>query len=134
MILQKEKRKHTKIVVTIGPSSDRKSVISDMIENGMDMARLNFSWGTHKEHAFLIKNIRAAALSERKRIPIVQDLSGPRVQEGSGHKFGTRGEKLLTEKDKRDLAFGAEQKIEYVAMSYVGDASDIADLRAEMKR
>ena len=48
----------TKIIATIGPVSNGKEMISRMAEHHMDMARLNFSWGTHDWHKDIIKNIR----------------------------------------------------------------------------
>lgn len=124
----------TKIIATIGPASDKKEIISNMIKNHMNIARLNFSWGTHEWHADIIKNIRKEASNRNLNIPIIQDLSGPRVQEGSEHHFGGKeNEKVITEKDKDDLLFGIEQKLEYVALSFVGSASDIIELKKFIK-
>jgi pyruvate kinase len=53
-----------------------------MMRAGVDIARLNFSHGAHKSHAELIKNIRAASRSAKKKVSILQDLSGPRIQNG----------------------------------------------------
>jgi pyruvate kinase len=110
-----------------------------MIDAGMNVARLNFSWGSHDEHRALIVAIREAAKNRGVRIPIIQDLSGPRVQGKHGHSFdhhfgshsGPHG--VLTDKDLQDLNFGAIQKIDYVAMSFVGNEKDIIFLRKEMK-
>lgn len=124
----------TKVVATIGPASSEKKIISEMIKHHMDIARLNFSWGTHEWHAGIIKNIREAAKENNLTIPIIQDLSGPRVQEGSEHRFGgEEGEEVITEKDKSDLAFGIEQGVEYVALSFVGSAKDVIELKQLIK-
>ncbi|MBT6757136.1 MAG: pyruvate kinase [Candidatus Jacksonbacteria bacterium] len=74
--------KNTKIVCTIGPASDEGKVIDQLIRNGMNIARLNFSHGTHAQHATLIKNIRAASKRTKKPIAILQDLQGPRIRIG----------------------------------------------------
>ena len=104
----------------------------DLLRLGMDVARLNFSWGTYEEHAARIADIRKITRELNTHIPIIQDLSGPRIQEQSGHEFDISAEHVLTEKDLKDLDFGAAQKVEYVAMSFVGDARDVERLRKEM--
>jgi pyruvate kinase len=98
----------------------------------MDVARLNFSHGTYENHALLIKNIRAAAQKAGKRVPIIQDLSGPRVQTGGTHHLDPSAVKVITDKDLRDLDFGLSQGVEYVCQSYVGSAADIEQLRVEI--
>ncbi|MEK9209159.1 MAG: pyruvate kinase, partial [Patescibacteria group bacterium] len=75
----------TQIVCTIGPASQEPAVLDALIAHGMDVARLNFSHGSYENHALLIKNIRDAAKRAGRTIPIIQDLSGPRVQEGTSH-------------------------------------------------
>jgi len=120
------------IIATIGPSSKSEEVLSSMIAHHMDVARLNFSWGTHQEHALFMKRIRAIASAQGVRVPIIQDLSGPRVQETEGHHFDTNSSQILTLKDLDDLAFGIKQKVDYVAMSFVGSGADIALLKTKI--
>ncbi len=122
----------TYIIATIGPSCDKKEVITGMIKHRMDMARLNFSWGTYEWHTSVIKNIRDVAKENNLSIPIIQDLSGPRVQTGGEHHFGGDKE-IITEKDRENLIFGIEQGLEYVALSFVGQASDIIELKQLIK-
>jgi len=81
-------RKYTKIVATIGPSCADKKILKEMIDAGMNVARLNFSHGTHSEHAELIKNIRAAEIESGEPIAIMQDLQGPRIRLGNLPKTG----------------------------------------------
>ena len=71
-----------KIVCTIGPASDSPIVLDQLIESGMDAARLNFSHGTHESHARAIKAIREAADRHRVAVAIIQDLQGPRIRVG----------------------------------------------------
>jgi pyruvate kinase len=124
----------TKIVATIGPASNSKENISSMIEHHMDIARLNFSWGTHEWHSEIIKNIREASKEHNTIIPIIQDLSGPRVQEGGEHHFGGQeDQEVITEKDISDLHFGIEQNVDYIALSFVGRASDVIKLKELIK-
>ncbi|MDP2695733.1 MAG: pyruvate kinase [bacterium] len=122
------------IIATIGPASKDPSILQKMMDNQMDVARLNFSHGTHEEHAELIKSIRAAADAVGKKIPIIQDLSGPREKTSAGHQFRAGTQKTITPKDIDDLAFGLDQGIEYIALSYVGNASDVLELRELMQK
>ena len=75
--------KRTKIVCSIGPASRSVELIKSLVVSGMDMARINFSHGTHADHAETIKNIRMAEALLGMRIPILQDLSGPKVRIGT---------------------------------------------------
>ncbi|MBW2644965.1 MAG: pyruvate kinase [Deltaproteobacteria bacterium] len=72
----------TKIVCTIGPASDSPEMINGLIREGMDVARLNFSHGTHKEHAEKIRHIRKLSLDLGYRVAILQDLAGPKIRIG----------------------------------------------------
>lgn len=118
----------TKIVATIGPASEKKEIINEMIKHRLDIVRLNFSWGDHEWFSEIIKNVRHESKKEEKNIEIMQDLSGPRVQEGSDHHFGG-DEEIITEKDIKDLDFGIKEGVDYIAMSFVGKGSDVKKLR-----
>jgi pyruvate kinase len=72
----------TKIVCTIGPASESPEVMKQMIEAGMNVARLNFSHGEFAAHKKVIDNLRAAAASIGRRIAIMADLSGPKMRIG----------------------------------------------------
>lgn len=74
--------KRTKIVCTLGPASNTKGVIKKLVKAGMNVARLNFSHGTHAEHAKLIQIIRSVAKELEEPIAILQDLQGPRIRVG----------------------------------------------------
>jgi pyruvate kinase len=75
--------KRTKIICTIGPASNSLEKIIALIENGMNIARLNFSHGTHAEHAAVITTIREAIQVTGKHIAILQDLQGPKIRIGN---------------------------------------------------
>jgi pyruvate kinase len=129
-----EYKTNTNIVATIGPASESKEILSEMIKHHMDMARLNFSWGEYDWYKNIIKNIREISKENNINIPIIQDLSGPRIQEGKEHHFGGEDTTpIITEKDKKDLSFGIEQGVDYIAMSFVGKGSDIVELRNIIK-
>src|SRR5271154_3280741 len=75
-------RRKVKIVCTLGPSSNTEEKIRELIQEGMDVARLNFSHGTHDFHKGLITAIREAAKREKRSVAIMQDLQGPKLRVG----------------------------------------------------
>ncbi len=75
-------RQKTKIVCTIGPATGSSSGIEGLIKAGMNVARLNFSHGTHEDHAGYIRNIRKAASKLKTPVAILQDLAGPKIRTG----------------------------------------------------
>ncbi len=199
--------KRTKIIATIGPSSNSYKAIHDMIKAGANGLRLNFSHGTYEERDQQIKWVRKASKELGKPVAIIQDLQGPKIRLGdfegivnvrpgqvlqlkykadlerSGmlpiqydlSKKVKRGERvyiydgkvramvasvqdgvvhirvenegilikrkginlpdtdfegdIITEKDKEDIAYGSKQDIDYVALSFVHSAKDIASLK-----
>ena len=72
-----------KIVCTLGPSSNDHDSITKLIEAGMDVARLNFSHGTHESHAKLIHTVRQCSQDLNKPVAILQDLQGPKLRVGN---------------------------------------------------
>lgn len=76
------KFKRTKIIATIGPSTNSYESIHDMIKAGVNGLRMNFSHGTHEERAQQIKWIRKAAREYGKPVAIIQDLQGPKIRLG----------------------------------------------------
>jgi pyruvate kinase len=72
-----------KIVCTIGPASDSPAMLDRLIEQGMNVARLNFSHGSHESHARAIAALRAAAKRRGAAVAILQDLQGPRIRLGA---------------------------------------------------
>ena len=204
---------NTKIVATLGPASENLTTIKKLVKAGMDVVRLNFSHGTHANHAMLISNVHQASKSEKKTVAILQDLQGPRIRIGniptkgfelmvgqnitlrfgeanykndniipidleiapkfkngdrilmhdglvemkvvsqnknlvtckvvrSGMIFSHKGVNIpnikittpvITEKDKSDLQFGLKHNVDWIALSFVGSAEDIIDLRKLIK-
>ena len=76
-----ENRK-TKIICTIGPVSESKEMMRKLVENGMNIIRLNFSHGDYEEHGNRIKNIREVTKETGKNIAILLDTKGPEVRLG----------------------------------------------------
>lgn len=199
----------TKIVCTIGPTSESPEIIRELIKNGMNVARLNFSHGTRQEHKEKINIIRSISDELNQPVAILQDLAGPKIRVGiirepgirleAGDDFiltgqnveGTRervsvsyanlpaevseGDRILladgameltvkrtnlseiycevitggvltshkginlptgtikvpslTDKDRKDLVFGLENEVDYVALSFVRRAEDILQVK-----
>ncbi|MFB6375361.1 MAG: pyruvate kinase, partial [Bradymonadaceae bacterium] len=204
--------RRAKIVCTLGPASSSKEVIRKMVEAGMDVARLNFSHGTHEDHRQIYETVREVSKEVGRSVAILQDLQGPKIRVGTfesgpiqledGDSFtitnrdvpgdadevsttyaslpqdvesgdillvddglirlevvevtetdvetvvlvggplsDNKGINLptssisapsLTEKDKRDLEYGIELGVDYVALSFVRSALDIHQLKALM--
>ncbi|MBS4176059.1 pyruvate kinase [Lederbergia citrea] len=203
--------KKTKIVCTIGPASENPETLSQLIDAGMNVARLNFSHGDHEEHRSRIVNIRETAKKAGKNIGILLDTKGPEIRThdmengaielkadstviismeevlGTVDKFSLsypglindvhRGSKILlddglialevteikrenseivtkvlntgilknkkgvnvpgvsvnlpgmTEKDAKDILFGIEQGVDFIAASFVRRATDVLEIR-----
>ncbi len=196
--------KKTKIICTIGPTSGTVKTLTDMVEAGMNVARLNFSHGDYSSHEQFIQNIRKVSEKTGKPIAIIQDLHGPKIRVGDMKqpltvKVGQRVilgqdvpvakeilksvrprqriliedglielevEKLsgdhvhcialsdgkiqsrktinlprtklkipiFTDKDIEDLKFGLKQDVDYVALSFVRNRSDVVKLKNYIKK
>ncbi|MEH7348892.1 pyruvate kinase [Gottfriedia acidiceleris] len=199
----------TKIVCTIGPASESVEKLVELINAGMNVARLNFSHGSHEEHAARITSIREASKKTGRTVAILLDTKGPEIRTldfeggqaelttgneviittepvvGTAEKFAVSyegliddvhvGSKILiddgliglevigiegkdirtkvlnsglvknkkgvnvpnvrvnlpgiTEKDISDIEFGIEQKVDFIAASFVRKASDVLEIR-----
>ncbi len=75
-------QRRAKIVATLGPSSKSENVFRELVRAGLDVARLNFSHGTHPEKLELIQMVRKVAKEEGKTICILGDLQGPKIRTG----------------------------------------------------
>src|SRR5262245_47651576 len=74
--------RRTKIVCTIGPASDSQDMLARLIDAGMNVARVNFSHGTHEYHRALIRRIKQVRRALNKPVAILQDLQGPKIRVG----------------------------------------------------
>lgn len=206
--------RRAKIIATLGPASRDEATIRALIQAGMNIARINFSHGTHADHAASIERIRKIAAELRQPITIMQDLQGPKIRVGDiqgglvellpGQQLVLTSEPVLgnaqrvsidyddlpasvqpggrillddgnlelrvlktnekevitqvifggllkpnkgvnlpkanlkvpsvTEKDLEDLAFGLEIGIDAIALSFVRQAQDVAQLQAEIHK
>lgn len=204
----------TKIVATIGPASEDKEVLKNLIKEGLNVARLNFSHGNHEEHLRKINTIKEINKELGTNVAILLDAKGPEirlgefkggvatlekgqtivltteVKEGDAkevtvvYKYIARdtevgshiflndgavelvvksktdtsitceiqntetiksrrgvnipGAKLsieaLTEQDKIDIAFGVENSVDYIAVSFIRKASDVIEIKEYLKK
>ena len=204
------RHRHTKIVATLGPASASAGMIARLFNTGADVFRLNFSHGTHADHAANVAHIRALEAEMGRPIGLLADVQGPKLRVGkfmggrvhlsTGQAFtfdqdptpgnarrvqlphpeilsaatgGTtlllddgklrlrvdrnRGGHLecevvtggplsdrkgvnvpdvvlsipaLTEKDRRDLDFALDQGVDFIGLSFVQRAEDVAEARA----
>lgn len=117
-------RKRTKIIATLGPASRSPEQIRGLILAGMNVARLNFSHGSHEEHAEVIADVRRIAAELGTNIAILQDLPGPKVRtgdfsEGISALFLTAGNSLTL---TTDPVLGT---VERISVQYAGLARDV---------
>ena len=80
--------RRAKIVATLGPASNSEDVFRQLVRAGLDVARLNFSHGSHEQKSELIAMVRKVAAEENKPVCILADLQGPKIRTGTlvGHK------------------------------------------------
>jgi pyruvate kinase len=72
--------RRTKIVATLGPSTDDPKVLDAMIQAGVDVVRVNFSHGTHEEHVKRAENVRNRARAHGRQVGVFADLQGPKIR------------------------------------------------------
>jgi pyruvate kinase len=111
--------RRAKIVCTIGPATNSRDKIRDLISAGMDVARLNFSHGTHEEHRLRAEHVRAASAELEKPVAVLQDLSGPKIRLGSG------GPLALSMGEHVDLVPGASGGERELAVDYETLTADL---------
>jgi pyruvate kinase len=75
--------RRTKIVCTIGPTSESEERLEQLMRAGMNVARLNFSHGTHEQHAIVIERVREISARLGCAVAILQDLQGPKIRTGA---------------------------------------------------
>lgn len=71
-----------KIIATLGPATSSLEAVQALVRAGADVIRLNFSHGTHEEHAHLVRLVREVAETEKRSLAILQDLPGPKIRTG----------------------------------------------------
>lgn len=104
--------KRTKIICTVGPSTDKPGVLETLIENGMNVARFNFSHGSHEDHVKRIALARAAAARTGKTVALMLDTKGPEMRLG---KFAAG-----------KVALSQGQRFVLTARDVPGDANEVS--------
>lgn len=74
--------RRTKIVATVGPACRSRAALRELIEAGVDAFRLNFSYGSHEEHAQAVELIRELSRAAERPVAVIQDLQGPKLRIG----------------------------------------------------
>jgi pyruvate kinase len=116
--------KRTKIVATVGPASRDPAMLRSFFSSGVNVVRLNFSHGTHADHATIIADVRRIARELGVHVAILQDLPGPKVRTGA---FAD-GAASVRLKDGATFTLTTEQltgDAQLVSVSYPGLAADV---------
>ncbi|HAJ56180.1 MAG TPA: pyruvate kinase [Candidatus Omnitrophica bacterium] len=114
----------TKIIATLGPASDNPTILRKMMLAGLDVARLNFSHGTHQEHLKRIQIIRDLNKKYRRSIKILQDLEGYRIRIG---RFKGIPSKQISLKKKQPVLLTNREKTsstDIIPFDYPGSLKD----------
>ncbi|WIF95233.1 pyruvate kinase [Caminicella sporogenes] len=107
--------KKTKIVCTIGPASESKEIFTELVKNGLNVARLNFSHGSHDEHLKRINMIKEVRKELGIPVAILLDTKGPEIRTGDfaegivelieGQEFTLTTEKVLGDKERCHITY-----------------------------
>ena len=112
--------RQTKIISTIGPSSWNREVISSLVEAGTDVARLNFSHGTHEDHARAARLVKEEADRAGRQVALLQDLQGPRIRVGmvqGGEVLLRKGQQLTLTSEPLEESTASRVHISYAALA-----------------
>jgi pyruvate kinase len=121
------------IIATIGPASAKPDILRAMIEHQLDVARFNFSWSDEKTRIGQIELIRKLVKESGRKIPIIIDLPGPRLQKKEGHTYEKGSTSAITPHDEEFIKFAVEQNADYIAVSFVEGPEDIEKTRNIVK-
>lgn len=117
------------IIATFGPASADPATLRTMIGHQMDIVRLNFSWGDLSERAGQIGLVRELEKGSGRRIPVIIDLPGPRIQGSDGHTYDREAASSVTSHDEEFIKFAAEHGADYIAVSFVSGPGDVEKCR-----
>ena len=117
----------TKIVCTLGPATATRDALRSLVEAGLNVARINFSHGTHEQHTETIRMVREVAEELRRPVAILGDLQGPRIRIGDLHApviLESGQEIVLTPEERLDSRAEDEISVTYDRLAedlHVGD-------------
>jgi pyruvate kinase len=118
--------RRTKIVCTIGPASSSVADLDRLAAAGMDVARVNFSHGTHAEHAEVLRRIREGEERWGRPIAILQDLQGPKIRLGT---FGEGGGRRVDLEPGRTFALSRRPCVGTVERAYVAPPESLDSVK-----
>jgi pyruvate kinase len=115
--------KNTKIVCTLGPASWSAEMLDRLIAEGMDVARLNFSHGSHDDHRATYRRVREASERSGREVAILQDLQGPKIRVGK-----LDGGRMDLEDGQKVAIVHADEQTdaETIPTTYAGLAGDVS--------
>src|SRR5881296_450910 len=119
--------RRTKIVCTIGPASSDTAELDRLVAAGLDVARVNFSHGTHDEHAEVIRRIREGEARWGRPVAILQDLQGPKIRLGT---FGPGGGGRVDLEPGRPFTLCVRPVVGTVERASITHPEYLRDLRA----
>ena len=131
-------RRKTKIIATLGPAVADAQSISDLVEAGMDVARLNFSHGEHHDHKQNLRWVHEASEKHGRAVEVLQDIQGPKIRVGTfpdGAISLEAGQQVTLQSGEEEAARG-EVFIKYldrVANLAVGDVIQLLDGRISLE-
>jgi pyruvate kinase len=115
--------RRAKIVCTLGPASTSQEMLEKLLDAGMDVARLNFSHGSHADHQGVLDRLRAASLKVRRAVGVLGDLQGPKIRTGKLEKGAVE---LI---EGKEISITTEESVlgtqELVSTTYPHLASDV---------
>jgi pyruvate kinase len=118
--------RRTKIVCTIGPASSSVAELDRLAAAGMDVARLNFSHGTHAEHAEVLRRIREGEERWGRPVAILQDLQGPKIRLGT---FGEGGGQRVDLEPGRTFALSRRPCVGTAERAYVAPPESLTEVK-----
>jgi pyruvate kinase len=114
--------RQTKIIATLGPAVASAEAVAALVSAGMDVARINFSHGTHEQHTRMIQWVREASEAAKRPVAVMQDIQGPKLRVG----VFPQGEIVLAKDETVELLGGAlEGGPGRVPIGYAGLARDV---------
>ena len=116
--------RRTKIVCTLGPASSSATVLGAMLSEGMSVARMNFSHGSHSEHSARLAALRQASRETGRPVGVLQDLSGPKIRIGAveGGAFSIKpGDTIDVVVDPDGKTIGTPQRISTIYSNFLND-------------
>ena len=138
-MLQTSRQTRTKIVATVGPASNTYEKLRALIEEGVDVFRLNFSHGSHADHLAVINLVRRLNKDLRTNVCLLQDLQGPKIRLGEvegGQVEIKAGDRIKLVCGEREISTATRLSTIYLGLAQdvkVGDAILLDDGKLELK-